>query len=291
MNSMTGYGKFIVAESDRQITVEIKSVNNRYLDINCRIPKALSAVEDTVKRTIKKYLRRGSVDVFFNYENNSPQGKRIIVDGILADAYIEASKKLAAEYGIENDFSVTDLMRTQEVIKIDSEAEDEQLLKTLAEKCTDGAVKELNRMRATEGKTIADDLAKIVANIGEALSKAEQRAPKVVEEYSQKLRAKITELLSGVEIDEARLLNETAFFADKADINEEISRLHSHIAQFTSALSSDQPQGRNLDFISQEMGREINTMGSKSNDTELTNLVVYMKNELEKIKEQIRNVE
>ncbi len=291
MNSMTGYGKFIVAESDRQITVEIKSVNNRYLDINCRIPKALSAVEDTVKRTIKKYLRRGSVDVFFNYENNSPQGKRIIVDGILADAYIEASKKLAAEYGIENDFSVTDLMRTQEVIKIDSEAEDEQLLKTLAEKCTEGAVKELNRMRATEGKTIADDLAKIVANIGEALSKAEQRAPKVVEEYSQKLRAKITELLSGVEIDEARLLNETAFFADKADINEEISRLHSHIAQFTSALSSDQPQGRNLDFISQEMGREINTMGSKSNDTELTNLVVYMKNELEKIKEQIRNVE
>lgn len=291
MNSMTGYGKFIVAESDRQITVEIKSVNNRYLDINCRIPKALSAVEDTVKRTIKKYLRRGSVDVFFNYENNSPQGKRIIVDGILADAYIEASKKLAAEYGIENDFSVTDLMRTQEVIKIDSEAEDEQLLKTLAEKCTEGAVKELNRMRATEGKTIADDLAKIVANIGEALSKAEQRAPKVVEEYSQKLRAKITELLSGVEIDEARLLNETAFFADKADINEEISRLHSHIAQFISALSSDQPQGRNLDFISQEMGREINTMGSKSNDTELTNLVVYMKNELEKIKEQIRNVE
>lgn len=291
MNSMTGYGKFIVAESDRQITVEIKSVNNRYLDINCRIPKALSAVEDTIKRTIKKYLRRGSVDVFFNYENNSPQGKRIIVDGILADAYIEASKKLAAEYGIENDFSVTDLMRTQEVIKIDSEAEDEQLLKTLAEKCTEGAVKELNRMRATEGKTIADDLAKIVANIGEALSKAEQRAPKVVEEYSQKLRAKITELLSGVEIDEVRLLNETAFFADKADINEEISRLHSHIAQFTSALSSDQPQGRNLDFISQEMGREINTMGSKSNDTELTNLVVYMKNELEKIKEQIRNVE
>ena len=291
MNSMTGYGKFIVAESDRQITVEIKSVNNRYLDINCRIPKALSAVEDTVKRTIKKYLRRGSVDVFFNYENNSHQGKRIIVDGILADAYIEASKKLAAEYGIENDFSVTDLMRTQEVIKIDSEAEDEQLLKTLAEKCTEGAVKELNRMRATEGKTIADDLAKIVANIGEALSKAEKRAPKVVEEYSQKLRAKITELLSGVEIDEARLLNETAFFADKADINEEISRLHSHIAQFTSALSSDQPQGRNLDFISQEMGREINTMGSKSNDTELTNLVVYMKNELEKIKEQIRNVE
>ena len=146
-------------------------------------------------------------------------------------------------------------------------------------------------MRATEGKTIAEDLKRLAANIDGALAKVEQRAPKVVEEYSQKLRAKITELLAGVEIDEARLLNETAFFADKADINEEISRLHSHIAQFVSALSSSEPQGRNLDFVSQEMGREINTMGSKSNDTELTNLVVYMKNELEKIKEQIRNVE
>lgn len=291
MNSMTGYGKFIVAESDRQITVEIKSVNNRYLDINCRIPKALSAVEDVVKRTIKKHLRRGSVDVFFNYENNSPQGKRIIVDEALADAYRGASLKLAAKYGIENDFGVTDLMRVPDVIKIDSESEDEQLLKALVEKCTEGAVAELNRMRATEGKTIAEDLKRLAANIDGALAKVEQRAPKVLEEYSQKLRAKITELLAGVEIDEARLLNETAFFADKADINEEISRLHSHIAQFVSALSSSEPQGRNLDFVSQEMGREINTMGSKSNDTELTNLVVYMKNELEKIKEQIRNVE
>lgn len=291
MNSMTGYGKFVVTEQDRQVTVEMKSVNNRYLEINCRIPKALSAVEDAVKRTVKKYLRRGSVDVFFSYENNSAQGKKLAVDEVLASAYVDAAKRLALEYDIENSFTVTDLLRTNDVVKIDAEDDDEGLLKELVEKCAEGAVKELNRMRGIEGATIRDDLNKLIGNIDSALTKAEKRAPMVVEDYSVRLRARIEELLNGVPTDEARLMNEVAFFADKADVNEEISRLHSHIAQFCAALDSSDPQGRNLDFLSQEIGREINTMGSKSNDTELTNLVIYMKNELEKIKEQIRNVE
>ena len=291
MNSMTGYGKFVVTEQDRQVTVEMKSVNNRYLEINCRIPKALSAVEDTVKRTVKKYLRRGSVDVFFSYENNSAQGKKLTVDEVLASAYVDAAKRLALKYDIENSFTVTDLLRTNDVVKIDAEDDDEGLLKELVEKCAEGAVKELNRMRGVEGTTIRDDLNKLIGNIDSALTKAEKRAPMVVEDYSVRLKARIEELLNGVPTDEARLMNEVAFFADKADVNEEISRLHSHIAQFRAALDSSDPQGRNLDFLSQEIGREINTMGSKSNDTELTNLVIYMKNELEKIKEQIRNVE
>lgn len=291
MNSMTGYGKFVVTEQDRQVTVEMKSVNNRYLEINCRIPKALSAVEDAVKRTVKKYLRRGSVDVFFSYENNSAQGKKLAVDEVLASAYVDAAKRLALEYEIENSFTVTDLLRTNDVVKIDAEDDDEGLVKELVEKCAEGAVKELNRMRGVEGATIRDDLNKLIGNIDSALTKAEKRAPMVVEDYSVRLRARIEELLNGVPTDEARLMNEVAFFADKADVNEEISRLHSHIAQFRAALDSSDPQGRNLDFLSQEIGREINTMGSKSNDTELTNLVIYMKNELEKIKEQIRNVE
>jgi len=291
MNSMTGYGKFVVTEQDRQVTVEMKSVNNRYLEINCRIPKALSAVEDAVKRTVKKYLRRGSVDVFFSYENNSAQGKKLTVDEVLASAYVDAAKRLALEYDIENSFTVTDLLRTNDVVKIDAEDDDEGLLKGLVEKCAEGAVKVLNRMRGVEGATIRDDLNKLIGNIDSALTKAEKRAPMVVEDYSVRLRARIEELLNGVPTDEARLMNEVAFFADKADVNEEISRLHSHIAQFRAALDSSDPQGRNLDFLSQEIGREINTMGSKSNDTELTNLVIYMKNELEKIKEQIRNVE
>lgn len=291
MNSMTGYGKFVVTEQDRQVTVEMKSVNNRYLEINCRIPKALSAVEDAVKRTVKKYLRRGSVDVFFSYENNSAQGKKLTVDEVLASAYVDAAKRLALKYDIENSFTVTDLLRTNDVVKIDAEDDDEGLLKELVEKCAEGAVKELNRMRGVEGTTIRDDLNKLIGNIDSALTKAEKRAPMVVEDYSVRLKARIEELLNGVPTDEARLMNEVAFFADKADVNEEISRLHSHIAQFRAALDSSDPQGRNLDFLSQEIGREINTMGSKSNDTELTNLVIYMKNELEKIKEQIRNVE
>ncbi len=291
MNSMTGYGKFVVTEQDRQVTVEMKSVNNRYLEINCRIPKALSAVEDAVKHTVKKYLRRGSVDVFFSYENNSAQGKKLTVDEVLASAYVDAAKRLALEYDIENSFTVTDLLRTNDVVKIDAEDDDEGLLKGLVEKCAEGAVKVLNHMRGVEGATIRDDLNKLIGNIDSALTKAEKRAPMVVEDYSVRLRARIEELLNGVPTDEARLMNEVAFFADKADVNEEISRLHSHIAQFRAALDSSDPQGRNLDFLSQEIGREINTMGSKSNDTELTNLVIYMKNELEKIKEQIRNVE
>lgn len=291
MNSMTGYGKFVVTEQDRQVTVEMKSVNNRYLEINCRIPKALSAVEDAVKRTVKKYLRRGSVDVFFSYENNSAQGKKLTVDEVLASAYVDAAKRLALKYDIENSFTVTDLLRTNDVVKIDAEDDDEGLLKELVEKCAEGAVKELNRMRGVEGATIRDDLNKLIGNIDSALTKAEKRAPMVMEDYSVRLRARIEELLNDVPTDEARLMNEVAFFADKADVNEEISRLHSHIAQFRAALDSSDPQGRNLDFLSQEIGREINTMGSKSNDTELTNLVIYMKNELEKIKEQIRNVE
>lgn len=291
MNSMTGYGKFVVTEQDRQVTIEMKSVNNRFLEINCRVPKSLSVVEDAVKRAVKKHLRRGSVDVFFNYENNSPEGKILTVDDALASAYVETAKKLSETYGLANTFTVTDLMRTSDVIKIDSEEDDEQLLKTLVEKCAEGAAAELSRMRAVEGETIRDDLSKLIGNIDSALSKAEARAPMVVEDYSARLKTRIDELLDGVAIDEARLANEVAFFADKADVNEEISRLHSHIAQFRAALDADGQQGRNLDFLSQEIGREINTMGSKSNDTELTNIVIYMKNELEKIKEQIRNVE
>lgn len=291
MKSMTGYGKFVVSEQDRQLTVEMKSVNNRYLEINCRIPKALSAVEDTVKRAIKKYLHRGSVDVYFNYENNSPKGRRLIVDGVLCEAYVGVAKELNEKYGLENDFCVSDLMRTPEIVKLDAEAEDEQLLKVLVEKCVDGAACELDRMRSVEGKSVAEDLKRLIGNIASALEKAEKRAPEVVSDYSAKLKARVSELLDGVAVDEGRLLNEVAFFADKADINEEISRLHSHIGQFEKALASAGPQGRNLDFLSQEIGREINTMGSKSNDTQLTNLVIYMKNELEKIKEQIRNVE
>lgn len=291
MNSMTGYGKCVESLDGRQITIEMKSVNNRFLEINCRMPKALSALEDTVKRSIKKYLNRGSVDVFFNYENNTQSGKTATVDEALVGAYVSAARFISEKFGLPDDYTVSCVMRNADAVKIDSEPENEEILKALAEKCALGAAEALYKMREVEGATIAADLTRLIDNIDGALVRAETRAPKVVEDYAERLKARVTELLDGVELDESKLINEVAFFADKADINEEISRLHSHIAQFRSAVASSGAQGRNLDFLSQEIGREINTMGSKSNDTELTKEVIYMKNELEKIKEQIRNVE
>ncbi len=291
MKSMTGYGKSVVTYGDRTLTVEMKSVNNRYLDINARMPKALSCVEDAIKRVVKQKLSRGSVDMFFSYENHSETSKKPVVDEALVSAYVKLSKELASKQKIKNTFGTGELLRTPEVVTMESVGDDEEILRKLAQDCVAEACDNLNDMRQREGETIKADLYKIIGNIASALDKAEKRAPLVVTEHAERLRQRIAELLGEVEIDEARLANEIAFFADKADINEEIQRLHSHIDQFYSSLESDQPQGRGLDFISQEIGREINTMGSKSNDKELTTLVIYMKNELEKIKEQIRNVE
>lgn len=291
MNSMTGYGKCVVLRDSRQVTVELKSVNNRYLEINCRMPKALAFLEDEVKKVIKKRLSRGTVDVFFNYENNSDEGKLITVDEALAAKYVEIARSLAEKYAVKNNFDAAELMKTPDVLKIDARPEDEELLKSIVRECVEGAVTEMEKMRAVEGETVRADLMKLIGNIDEALAKAEKRAPEVVTDYAAKIKARVSDILGEIEVDETKLLNEVAFFADKADVNEEMSRLHSHIAQFKAALDASGPQGRNLDFISQEVGREINTMGSKSNDAELTAIVIYMKNELEKIKEQIRNVE
>lgn len=291
MRSMTGYGKGVLSENDRQLTVEVRTVNNRYLEVNCRTPRALSFIDDDLRREIKERLSRGTADVFVNYVNASADNKRLRVDGALAGAYSKAARELAAKYGLENDYGVTALMREPDVVTIEAAEEDEAMLRGMVKKCLGIALDGLVAMREAEGATIQTDLAEKTDNIEGALKKVIKRAPEVVEAYRAKLAARIREALDSVDLDEARLLNEVAFFADKADVNEEISRLSSHLAQFRAALTAPGPQGRNLDFVSQEMGREINTLGSKSNDAELTKLVIYMKNELEKIKEQIRNVE
>lgn len=291
MKSMTGYGKGAASSPERTLTVELKSVNNRYLEIGCKLPKSLAFVEDVVKGIVRKKVRRGSVDVFVTYENNSESGRRIEVDHALAGELVKTSKLLRTEFCLDNDFQVTALMRTPDVMKISSCKDDEEEVKRLAAQASEEAVENLDKMRETEGAAAKEDLKNLTQNMIGYLERAVKRAPEVVADYREKMKARIKEALQGVEIDEAKLLNETAFFADKADINEEISRLTSHINQFLHSLDSDEPQGRKLDFISQEMNREINTMGSKSNDIQLTQYVVAMKNELEKIKEQIRNVE
>lgn len=286
MKSMTGYGKGVAVKGDRTFTVELKAVNNRYLDIGCKLPKPLAFVEETLRNGVKAVVRRGSVDVYVNYENKSETDKRIDVDYALASELIKTSKLLRTQYCLEDDFQVTALMRSADVLKITAGEDDEAQVKALAKQAVEEAVKNLDAMRLTEGATVKADLKMLTENIIGYLEKVVKRAPIVVKEYREKLKARMKEILDGVEVDETRLLNETAFFADKADINEEISRLTSHINQFLRCLESDEPQGRKMDFLSQEMNREINTMGSKSNDTELTECVVAMKNELEKIKEQ-----
>lgn len=291
MKSMTGYGKGSVTESGRTLTFELKAVNNRYLEINSRLPKTLACCDDIVRREIQSVLKRGTVEVYFNYVNNAEDSKTVSVDENLASAYVQAAKQLRVQFKLENDFQTVALMRSPEVLKLDVAAEDTDLLRDMACRAVRQAVAELDAMRVTEGAGIRADLEKLIGLLIEQLQTVVLRAPTVVEEYRAKLKSRMEEYLGGVEVDQVRLLNEVAFFADKADINEEIQRLTSHINQFVACLDSDQPQGRKLDFISQEMNREINTMGSKSNDATLTAGVIAMKNELEKIKEQIRNVE
>lgn len=291
MKSMTGYGKGVATDGNRTFAVELKAVNNRYLEIGCKVPKTLAYTEEILRTCVKETIRRGSVDVYVNYENKSETNKHIEVDFALAGELVKTSKLLRTQYCLDDDFQVTALMRTADVLKVTACDDDENIVKELAKRAASEAVKNLDEMRAVEGASLKADLKLLTENIIGYLEKAVKRAPSVVAEYRDKLKARIQEALDGVEIDESRLLNETAFFADKADINEEISRLTSHINQFLHCLDSNEPQGRKMDFISQEMNREINTMGSKSNDKELTELVVAMKNELEKIKEQIRNAE
>lgn len=291
MKSMTGYGKGIASRDSRTVTVELKSVNNRFTEITCKLPKSLIYLDDVVQKCVKTRVARGSVDVFLTYENLSDSAKKVNIDTALASEYVSAAKRLRAEFRLEDDFDVTALMRTPEVITVSVPDDDRDTVAELARLATSEALDKLEQMRLTEGKSIYDDLDRLVGNLDSYLKLAASRAPQVVLDFKKNIEARVRELLDGREVDEAKLLNEVAFFADKADINEEISRLGSHIAQFRTICKETVPQGRRLDFLSQEMVREVNTMGSKSNDLTLTGYVVAMKNEVEKIKEQIRNVE
>ncbi len=291
MKSMTGYGKASVMLKGRELTVEMKSVNNRYLEINPRLPKIFSSMEEIVRKEIKNNICRGTVDVFFNYVNNSDEGKKVTVNKSLIAGYVEAAKAISEEYGIENDFSVSDALRVPDAVKVESDETENDELEKMLEEGVSQACAALCEMREKEGKGIKEDLKRLGQNIEEELKKVIERADESVAIYSAKLRERIADLLGDVEVDEARLANEVAFFADKADINEEISRLGSHLRQYYDTLEEKEQVGRKLDFLSQEMNREINTMGSKASDAFLTGCVLKMKNELEKIKEQIRNVE
>lgn len=291
MKSMTGYGKGEAADEHRKVTVELKAVNNRYLEINTRFSKALNFVDDAVRKEISAVVRRGTVDVMYTYTLTGESDKAVHVDMPLASEYLSAAKSMRDELALADDITVMGILRLPDVLSLTAAEGDRDEITALFVSATQNAAAELDKMRCVEGAGVKADFKKLIGNIVKALTSVVARAPKVVVDYRDKLKKRITELLDGVAPDETRIAMEVAVFADKCDINEEISRLTSHIDQFLAAIESEEPQGRRLDFLSQEMNREINTMGSKANDLELTKLVIEMKNELEKIKEQIRNVE
>lgn len=291
IKSMTGYGRGSIEENGRSFTVEIKSVNNRYLDINIRLPKQINALEDNIRKSISSKINRGKIDVYITQDKFNDEDIVIEVDEQLAKAYYNAFVLLKEKFNLIDDISVSLLSKSPDVIKVEKIEEDIEKVWNTLNIALDNALNMLIDMRTNEGLKLSKDIIERSNYIKDCVSKIEERSFIVVDDYRAKIRQRVEEYLKDVEVDEARLLNEVAFFSDKVNITEEIVRLNSHIDQLVSTLNSSEPSGRKLDFLMQEMNREANTIGSKTNDLSITNLVVEIKSELEKIREQIQNIE
>ena len=290
IKSMTGYGRAKLSKDDREYQIEIKSVNHRYLDISVRIPKQLSYLEETIKKEIAKKVKRGKIDVFVTFENNSLEGKEIKINTELAKAYIDELKKLAEKENILSDIQVTEISKYPDVLNIQSSQDDEKITEEVLETITI-ATDNLVQMRETEGNKISEDLLKRLNIINKKVEEIAKLSTGLIEEYVVKLEERINEILKNQEIDKTRLAQEVVIYADKCSIEEEVTRLNSHISQFKNLLNSNEAIGKKLDFIIQEMNREVNTIGSKSNCLEITNLVIELKTELEDVREQVQNIE
>lgn len=289
MNSMTGYGKGVAESAGRKVGVEIKSVNHRFLDMNIKLPRTLGFAEDIIRSEVKGAVTRGHLDIYVNYERES--GGKISMDEQLARDYCTMAAKAAMKFSITNDLSVSALFRMPEVVVVKEEDEDEEAVGKLVEQAVREALKGLSVMRAKEGEMLMRDFAEKLANISAFVDEVEKLAPVTVEEHKNRMRERITEMLGDVAFDEARLMNEAAFFADKVAVDEEIARLRSHIAHFGDICRAEGALGKKLDFIVQEMNRETNTIGSKCSDSKIAQCVISAKCEIEKVREQVQNVE
>ena len=290
MKSMTGYGRCHIEEDGREMTVEVKSVNHRFLDISYRLSRALSFLDDVVRKGVGAKLARGHVDVFVSYANHRQDAKEVRVDTALAVAYKQALGELAAAVGKDADVPLTDYARLPDVLTVQEKEEDQQAVRDLFERALSGALDSLIVMREQEGERMCADILEKIANIESIRNQVAERAPLVVSEYRDKLHQRIAALTEG-EIDEARLITEVAIFADRAAIDEELVRLLSHIAAIRDTVKLAEPVGRRLDFLVQELNREVNTIGSKASDTMIAQAVVSAKGEIEKLREQVQNVE
>ncbi len=291
MFSMTGYGKGEYKQGGIELTVEIKTVNNRYLDVSVKSPKIFNAYEEAVRAQVREKLTRGHADLFINFVDKREKTKELYVDAAAAKGYYDAALKLKSLFpALCDDFTLTALLKSPDVVRQeDVQGADEELLAALRA-ALGMALENLNAMRKKEGEKLAQDMLSRMDEVERLVGIVKERAPLVAETYRSKLADRMKEVLSGVDFDETRLLTEVAVFADKSNIDEELTRLTSHIAQFRS-ICKEERVGRKLDFLVQEFNRESNTICSKSNDLAVTNAGLALKNEIEKIREQVQNVE
>lgn len=290
IKSMTGYGKSSISKNLRDYQIEIKSVNHRYLDVSVKMPKNLSYLEEEIKKIIVSKLHRGKVDVFVTFNNSSLEGRNIKINTEIANMYIEQLRKLAKDEDLISEIPVTEITKLPDVLVIENN-EDEDTIKNELREVTNEAVNKIIEMRKIEGQKIAEDLIKRLEEINVKVKRISEVSTGLIDEYVVKLSSRIKELLQDQEIDENRIAQEVVIYADKCSIQEEVTRLDSHIYQFKNLLNSDEVVGKKLDFLIQEMNRETNTIGSKANNLEITNEVINIKTQLENIREQVQNIE
>lgn len=291
MRSMTGYGRGSIERDGRELTLELKTVNHRFLDLNIRLPRALLFLEDGLRKGLNARLSRGHVDVFINYRNVREDAREVTLDGALLKAYARAMDEAALLVpGVKDDRALTRLVSMPDVLTVAERSEDQESVTALCADVLNLACDALEQMREREGESIGRDLAAKVDNLERIAGEIAGRAPGVVKDYQQRLNERIAELLQSPP-DPQRLAQEVAIFADRAAIDEELVRLSSHFAQFRHLLAASEPVGRKLDFLVQEMNREVNTIGSKASDLEIGKRVVEAKAEIEKIREQVQNIE
>ncbi len=291
IRSMTGYGRGQEVLDGLSVTVEIKSVNHRFFEYSCRLPRVYGFIDDKLKNYLQQRISRGKVDVFVQIDALESTGSEVLVNEGLAENYLAALREMAQKYGLREDVSVTTLSRYPDVLTVRQVAVDEDTVWSAVQKVTDIALGQFVAMREREGARLREDVLSRGQTILSAVAVIEERSPQTVREHMEKVEARMRELLDGAAVDEGRLLTEAAIYADKIAVAEETVRLRSHIDQLDTLLSGDEAVGRKLDFLVQEINPETNTIGSKCSDLELTRIVVDIKAEIEKIREQIQNIE
>lgn len=291
IKSMTGFGRCEITDGERKFTVELKGVNHRYLDVNIRMPKKLNFFETAIRNLLKQYAQRGKVDIFITYEDLSEGQVSLKYNSSLAEEYLTYFKQIQESFGLDYDIRVSTLSRCPEVLTMEEQVVDEEELWNALEKALKGAFEQFRDTRVVEGENLKKDIIEKLDELLVLVAHIEKRSPEIIAEYRAKLETKVKELLEDAQIEEGRLATEVVLFADKICTDEETVRLKSHIEHMRDTLNTSEGIGRKLDFIAQEMNREANTILSKANDLETSNYAIDLKTNIEKIREQIQNIE